>query len=64
MVHIYGVYNFNQLTMQNFFKVEDLRISAHKIILAGAIPYFLAMFTSDMMEENLKEIEIRGIDGP
>ena len=36
----------------------------HKIILAGAIPYFLAMFTSDMMEENLKEIEIRGIDGP
>ena len=50
--------------MQNLFKVEDLRISAHKIILAGAIPYFFAMFTSDMMEENLKEIEIRGIDGP
>uniref|UniRef100_A0A915KP29 BTB domain-containing protein n=1 Tax=Romanomermis culicivorax TaxID=13658 RepID=A0A915KP29_ROMCU len=37
----------------------DQRLSAHKIVLAATIPYFYAMFTSDMVESNQKEISMQ-----
>ncbi|KAG8196140.1 hypothetical protein JTE90_007875 [Oedothorax gibbosus] len=43
-------------------KVEDRRIHAHRIILAGTIPYFHAMFTHDMVESTQGEITIKEID--
>lgn len=43
-------------------KVEDSCFSAHRIVLCATIPYFQAMFTSDMLESKQKEVEVRGID--
>ncbi|CAI4222260.1 unnamed protein product [Auanema sp. JU1783] len=34
-------------------------ISAHKIVLSAVIPYFRAMFTTDMLEANQKEISLK-----
>lgn len=48
--------------------VEDLEgkpkasFPAHKIILAASVPYFRAMFTSDMQESNKSEVKLRGVD--
>ncbi|GIY18656.1 kelch-like protein 18 [Caerostris darwini] len=43
-------------------KVEDRSFYAHRIILAGTIPYFHAMFTHDMVESTQEEITIKEID--
>jgi len=48
--------------------VEDIdgkpRISlpAHKVVLAAVVPYFKAMFTSDMQESSQKEVSLKGVD--
>lgn len=36
------------------------RFSAHRIVLAATIPYFRAMFCSDMVEQFQNEILIQG----
>uniref|UniRef100_A0A8R1DQQ7 BTB domain-containing protein n=1 Tax=Caenorhabditis japonica TaxID=281687 RepID=A0A8R1DQQ7_CAEJA len=38
--------------------VENKKFSVHKVVLAATIPYFHGMFTLDLMEANLKEIQI------
>lgn len=42
--------------------MEDQSFSAHRIVLAGTIPYFYAMFTTDMAESRAKEITMKEID--
>ncbi|XP_046392448.1 kelch-like protein 18 [Ischnura elegans] len=43
-------------------KVGDHSFSAHRIVLAAAVPYFHAMFTTDMVECHQKDITMKGID--
>ncbi|KAK6052090.1 BTB And Kelch [Cooperia oncophora] len=38
-------------------------IAAHKVVLAAACPYFMAMFTSSMVESSKNRIVIKDIDG-
>ncbi|WKX93727.1 hypothetical protein Q1695_011188 [Nippostrongylus brasiliensis] len=38
-------------------------ITAHKVVLAAACPYFKAMFTSNMVESNRSQVVIKDIDG-
>ncbi|EYC25795.1 hypothetical protein Y032_0011g1389 [Ancylostoma ceylanicum] len=42
--------------------VGNETISAHKIVLAATIPYFKAMFTTDMLEAKKERIRIQNID--
>lgn len=42
--------------------VENRKLSAHKVILAATIPYFRGMFTLDLMEANMKEINIEDMN--
>ena len=44
------------------FKVGEQKYSAHRVILAATIPYFNAMFTNDMVEANMNEITMEGIE--
>lgn len=44
------------------FQIEDQSFSAHRIVLAGTIPYFYAMFTNNMTEARVKEIEMKEIE--
>ncbi|KAL6728782.1 hypothetical protein Aduo_010518 [Ancylostoma duodenale] len=44
------------------FLVGNETISAHKIVLAASIPYFKAMFTTDMLEARKHRIRITNID--
>ncbi|KFO64860.1 kelch-like protein 8 [Corvus cornix cornix] len=44
-------------------KVGSKLISCHKLVLACVIPYFRAMFLSEMAEAKQKLIEIRDFDG-
>ena len=37
-------------------------VPAHKIILAASVPYFRAMFTSDMQESSQKEVSLKDVD--
>ena len=41
-------------------KVGNSRFTAHRIVLAGTIPYFTSMLTSDMIEADKDEISIQG----
>ncbi|XP_069067042.1 kelch-like protein 18 isoform X1 [Pleurodeles waltl] len=43
-------------------RVGDHKFSAHRIVLAASIPYFHAMFTTDMMECKQDEIVMQGMD--
>ncbi|CAG0883555.1 unnamed protein product [Darwinula stevensoni] len=43
-------------------KVDGHQFTAHRIVLASTIPYFQAMFTSDMLESKKKEINIQGVE--
>ncbi|XP_037945290.1 kelch-like protein 18 [Teleopsis dalmanni] len=43
-------------------KVDDQSFSAHRIVLAGTIPYFYAMFTTNMTESRIKEITMKDIE--
>ena len=43
-------------------KVGEQKFSAHRVILAATIPYFNAMFTNDMVEANMNEITMEGIE--
>lgn len=51
-------------TFQSFFKlqIEDQSFSAHRIVLASTIPYFYAMFTHNLVESRIKEIEMKEIE--
>ena len=40
--------------------VGNCRFTAHRIVLAGTIPYFTSMLTSDMLEAEKDEISIQG----
>lgn len=40
----------------------DKKISAHRVVLAAASPYFKAMFSSGMEESNKREIHLPSID--
>jgi len=46
-----------------FEQVEDVAVDAHRIVLAATIPYFHAMFTTDMKESKQSEITLQGMDG-
>ena len=37
-------------------------VPAHKVILAATVPYFRAMFTSDMQESSQREVGLKGVD--
>lgn len=39
---------------------RNFRFSAHRIVLAATIPYFRAMFTTDMAESQQEEIHLKG----
>ncbi|XP_071942041.1 kelch-like protein 18 isoform X1 [Antedon mediterranea] len=43
-------------------KVGNEQFTAHRIVLAAAVPYFHAMFTTDMVESKQDEIMIQGIE--
>jgi kelch-like protein 18 len=43
-------------------QVDESVIQAHRIVLASNIPYFRAMFTSDMIESKQNEITLKGLE--
>ncbi|ODN04215.1 Kelch-like protein 18 [Orchesella cincta] len=43
-------------------QVDENAIQAHRIVLAATIPYFHAMFTTDMMEAKQNEVTLKGMD--
>ncbi|XP_011297003.1 kelch-like protein 18 isoform X2 [Fopius arisanus] len=43
-------------------KIEDQTFSAHRIVLAATIPYFHAMFLTNMIESKQKDITMQGFD--
>ncbi|XP_043246385.1 kelch-like protein 17 [Amphibalanus amphitrite] len=44
------------------FVVGDLKINAHRIVLAACSPYFSAMFTNDLAEKRQCQITLHDID--
>ena len=46
----------------HMLQVGEQRLTAHRIVLASTIPYFHAMFTSDMVESKQDEITMQGIE--
>ena len=43
-------------------KAGTLELSAHKVVLASASPYFFAMFTGEMSESRQNVVTLREID--
>lgn len=43
-------------------KIGDQSINAHRVVLAAASPYFLAMFTGDMLESRQREVPLYGLE--
>ena len=42
--------------------VADRRIPAHRVVLSSCSPYFLAMFTSELIESRQREVVLQGVD--
>lgn len=59
LLHFYEVGELCDVTL----KVGSKLIPCHKLVLACVIPYFRAMFLSDMAEAKQTVIEIRDFDG-
>ncbi|XP_075462123.1 kelch-like protein 8 isoform X1 [Ascaphus truei] len=59
LLHFYEVGELCDITL----KVGSKLIPCHKLVLACVIPYFRAMFLSDMAEAKQTLIEIRDFDG-
>ncbi|KAM4808568.1 kelch-like protein 8 [Rhinophrynus dorsalis] len=59
LLHFYEVGELCDVTL----KVGSKQIPCHKLVLACVIPYFRAMFLSDMAEAKQTLIEIRDFDG-
>ena len=45
-----------------FLQVDDKSFNAHRVVLAATIPYFNAMFLSNMAESKQKEVTLHGLD--
>ena len=58
----YSLRLYSKGTNVHFAQVGESKFSAHRIVLAAAIPYFHAMFTSDMVESKQEEITMSGIE--
>lgn len=43
-------------------RTGDVKIQAHKVVLASCSPYFRAMFTSNLSEKEKTEIELKSVD--
>ena len=43
--------------------VSNIRILAHRVVLAACSPYFNAMFTADLLESKESVITLKGVDG-
>lgn len=43
-------------------RVGDVKIHAHKVVLASISPYFKAMFTGNLSEKETSEVEFQCID--
>lgn len=43
-------------------RVGDVKIHAHKVVLASISPYFKAMFTGNLSEKENSEVEFQCID--
>lgn len=41
-------------------KLDELKINAHRVVLAACSPYFLAMFSGEMRESHQGEVTIKG----
>lgn len=60
--HRFGEMRSNGDLCDVTFRTENLEISAHRLVLAANIPYFRAMFLSNMAETSTKEINFQGIE--
>uniref|UniRef100_A0A6A7FTI1 Kelch-like protein diablo n=3 Tax=Hirondellea gigas TaxID=1518452 RepID=A0A6A7FTI1_9CRUS len=74
----YTIFNQDDLSLHGFQGMEEIRrkgklcdvslkvgeqcFMVHRIVLAAVVPYFNAMFTSDMVESKQKEITMKGIE--
>lgn len=43
-------------------QIEDQSFSAHRIVLAASIPYFHAMFMTNMAESRIRDITMKEIE--
>lgn len=56
------MYVVTTFSVISHFQIEDQSFSAHRIVLASTIPYFYAMFTHNLVESRIKEIEMKEIE--
>lgn len=60
--HISPWLPWSQFYLNFWFQIEEQSFSAHRIVLAATIPYFYAMFTHNLVESRIKEIEMKEIE--